>query len=96
MYLTQALGGKDHSGIVQGVGKYVTKKNYFHTPTESKSKQSNKKKTVYEERDEMAKIIKELEAELEKMKKRLGWHRRQRRTTKYVFKRNTINERGFK
>ncbi|KGN58276.1 hypothetical protein Csa_017435 [Cucumis sativus] len=45
--LTQALSQKDRSRIVRRVGKYVTKKKYFHTPTASKSKQSNEKKTVY-------------------------------------------------
>ncbi|KAL0533412.1 hypothetical protein IC582_030251 [Cucumis melo] len=34
--LTRALGGKDHSGILRGVGKYVTKKKYFHTITQQK------------------------------------------------------------
>ncbi|KAL4018023.1 hypothetical protein IC575_021610 [Cucumis melo] len=32
--LTRALGGKDRPGILRGVGKYVTKKKYFHTTTQ--------------------------------------------------------------
>ena len=53
--LTQALGGKDRPDILRGVGKYMTKKKYFHTLMESKSKESNMEKTTYEERDEMTK-----------------------------------------
>ncbi|KAL0533258.1 hypothetical protein IC582_030474 [Cucumis melo] len=35
--LTRALGGKDRPGILRGVGKYVTKKKYFHTATQQKT-----------------------------------------------------------
>ena len=65
--LTQALWWKDRPGILRGVGTCVTKKKYFHTPMESK--EGNEERTVYEERDQMAKRIIELEAKLHRMKK---------------------------
>uniref|UniRef100_A0A9I9EG57 Uncharacterized protein n=1 Tax=Cucumis melo TaxID=3656 RepID=A0A9I9EG57_CUCME len=41
--LTRALGGKDHPGILRGVGKYVTKKKYFHKRKSTSIPQHNKK-----------------------------------------------------
>ena len=66
--LTRALGGKDHPGIVCGVGKYVTKKKYFHTATQPKTNEKEDDKATSKEHDRMAKRIKELEEELLKMK----------------------------
>ncbi|KAA0063983.1 uncharacterized protein E6C27_scaffold616G001470 [Cucumis melo var. makuwa] len=40
--LTRALGGKDHPRIVSGVGKYVTKKKYFHTTTQQKKNEKKR------------------------------------------------------
>uniref|UniRef100_A0A9I9EIP2 Uncharacterized protein n=1 Tax=Cucumis melo TaxID=3656 RepID=A0A9I9EIP2_CUCME len=40
--LTRALGGKDRPRIVRGEGKYVTKKKYFHTTTQPKTKKKKR------------------------------------------------------
>ncbi|TYK01536.1 hypothetical protein E5676_scaffold451G001020 [Cucumis melo var. makuwa] len=66
--LTRALGGKDRPGILHGVGKYVTKKKYFHTATQQKTNEKEDDKATSKEHDRMAKRIKELEEELLKMK----------------------------
>ncbi|KAA0062841.1 transposase [Cucumis melo var. makuwa] len=66
--LTRALGGKDRPGILRGVGKYVTKKKYFHTATQQKTNENKDEKTTSKEHDRMAKRIKDLEEELLKMK----------------------------
>ncbi|KAL0545149.1 hypothetical protein IC582_020295 [Cucumis melo] len=66
--LTMALGGKDCSGIVRDVGKYLTKKKYFHTATQQKTNEKEDEKASSKEHDQMAKRIKELEDELLKMK----------------------------
>ncbi|KAA0025510.1 uncharacterized protein E6C27_scaffold417G001180 [Cucumis melo var. makuwa] len=66
--LTRALGGKDRPGILRGVGKYVTKKKYFHTATQQKTNEKEDDKATSKEHDRMAKRIKELEEELLKMK----------------------------
>ena len=62
------MGGKDHSGILRGVGKYVTKKKYFHTATQQKANEKEDDKATSKEHDRMAKRIKELEDALLKMK----------------------------
>ncbi|KAL4025835.1 hypothetical protein IC575_014241 [Cucumis melo] len=66
--LTRALGGKDRPGILRGVGKYVTKKKYFHTATQQKTNEKEDDKATSKEHDRMAKRIKKLEEELLKMK----------------------------
>ncbi|KAL0536464.1 hypothetical protein IC582_025413 [Cucumis melo] len=66
--LTRALGGKDRPGILRGVGKYVTKKKYFHTTTQQKTNEKEDDKATSKEHDRMGKRIKELEEELLKMK----------------------------
>ncbi|KAL4037167.1 hypothetical protein IC575_000754 [Cucumis melo] len=66
--LARALGGKDRPGILRGVGKYVTKKKYFHTATQQKTNEKEDDKATSKEHDRMAKRIKELEEELMKMK----------------------------
>ncbi|KAL0551438.1 hypothetical protein IC582_010526 [Cucumis melo] len=66
--LTRPLGGKDRLGILRGVGKYVTKKKYFHTTTQQKTNEKEDDKATSKEHDRMAKRIKELEEELLKMK----------------------------
>uniref|UniRef100_A0A9I9E9C4 Ubiquitin-like protease family profile domain-containing protein n=1 Tax=Cucumis melo TaxID=3656 RepID=A0A9I9E9C4_CUCME len=66
--LTRALGGKDRPGILRSVGKYVTKKKYFHTATQQKTNEKEDDKATSKEHDRMAKRIKELEEELLKMK----------------------------
>lgn len=75
--LSQALGSKDPPGRVRGVGKYVTPKQYFHTPKLSTKR--NKSEMVGEssraakdskEKEKMAARIKELEEELIKYKKK--------------------------
>ncbi|KAA0050117.1 uncharacterized protein E6C27_scaffold675G001340 [Cucumis melo var. makuwa] len=66
--LTRALGGKDRPRILCGVGKYVTKKKYFHTATQQKTNEKEDEKATSKEYDRMAKRIKELEDELLKMK----------------------------
>ncbi|KAA0032367.1 hypothetical protein E5676_scaffold340G00310 [Cucumis melo var. makuwa] len=48
---TRALGGKDRPGIVRSVGKYVTKKKYFHTATQPKTNEKEDEKTTSEEHD---------------------------------------------
>ncbi|KAA0037177.1 uncharacterized protein E5676_scaffold832G00860 [Cucumis melo var. makuwa] len=68
--LTRALGGKDCLGIVLGVGKYVTKKKYFHTATQQKTNEKEDEKATSKEHDRMAKRIKELDVELLKMKEK--------------------------
>ncbi|KAL0539848.1 hypothetical protein IC582_024069 [Cucumis melo] len=68
--LTRALGGKDRLGILYGVGKYVTKKKYFHTATQQKINGKEDEKATSKEHDRMAKRIKELEEELLKMKEK--------------------------
>ncbi|KAL0553692.1 hypothetical protein IC582_007594 [Cucumis melo] len=68
--LTRALGGKDRPGILRGVGKYVTKKKYFHTATQQKTNKKEDEKATSKEHDPMAKRIKELEEELLKMKEK--------------------------
>ncbi|KAL4013245.1 hypothetical protein IC575_025407 [Cucumis melo] len=68
--LTRALGGKDRSRILRGVGKYVTKKKYFHTTTQQKTNGKEDEKATSKEHDPMAKRIKELEDELMKMKEK--------------------------
>ncbi|TYK04901.1 hypothetical protein E5676_scaffold143G001050 [Cucumis melo var. makuwa] len=68
--ITRALGGKDRPGILRGVGKYVTKKKYFHTATQQKANKKEDEKATSKEHDQMAKRIKELEEELLKMKKK--------------------------
>ncbi|KAA0067157.1 transposase [Cucumis melo var. makuwa] len=68
--LTRALGGKDRLGILCGVGKYVTKKKYFHTTTQQKINGKEDEKATSKEHDRMAKRIKELEEELLKMKEK--------------------------
>ncbi|KAL4013691.1 hypothetical protein IC575_025874 [Cucumis melo] len=68
--LTRALGGKDHPGILRGVGKYVIKKKYFHTATQQKTNEKEDDKATSKEHDPMAKRIKELEEELLKMKEK--------------------------
>ncbi|KAA0063404.1 transposase [Cucumis melo var. makuwa] len=68
--ITHALGGKDQPGIVDSVGKYVTKKKYFHTATQPKTNQKDDEKALSEEQDQMAKRVKELEVELLKMKEK--------------------------
>ncbi|KAA0051130.1 hypothetical protein E5676_scaffold986G00680 [Cucumis melo var. makuwa] len=68
--LTRALGGKDRPGILRGVGKYVTKKKYFHTATQQKTNEKADEKVTSKEHDRMAKRIKELEEELLKMKEK--------------------------
>ncbi|KAA0053269.1 transposase [Cucumis melo var. makuwa] len=66
--LTRALGGKDRPGILRSVGKYVTKKKYFHTATQQKTNEKEDDKATSKEHDRMVKRIKELEEELLKMK----------------------------
>ncbi|KAL0546957.1 hypothetical protein IC582_016876 [Cucumis melo] len=66
--LTRALGGKDRLGILRGVGKYFTRKKYFHTATQQKTNEKEDDKATSKEHDRMAKRIKELEEELLKMK----------------------------
>ncbi|TYK04463.1 uncharacterized protein E5676_scaffold409G00690 [Cucumis melo var. makuwa] len=66
--LTRTLGDKDRPGILRGVGKYVTKKKYFHTATQQKTNEEEDDKATSKEHDRMAKRIKELEEELLKMK----------------------------
>ncbi|KAA0038878.1 uncharacterized protein E5676_scaffold2612G00260 [Cucumis melo var. makuwa] len=56
--LTHALGGKDRPRIVRDVGKYVTKKKYFHTPTQPKPNQKDDDKALSEERGRMAQKVK--------------------------------------
>ncbi|KAA0060591.1 36.4 kDa proline-rich protein-like [Cucumis melo var. makuwa] len=68
--LTRALGGKDRPRIVRGVGKYVTKKKYFHTATKPKTNGKENEKATSKEHDRMAKRIKELKDELFKMKEK--------------------------
>ncbi|KAL4033154.1 hypothetical protein IC575_006240 [Cucumis melo] len=68
--LTRALGGKDRLGILRGVGKYVTKKKYFHTVTQQKINEKDDEKATSKEHDRMAKRIKELVEELLKMKEK--------------------------
>ncbi|KAL4038060.1 hypothetical protein IC575_001665 [Cucumis melo] len=68
--LTRALGGKDRPGILRGVGKYVTKKKYFHTATQQKTNEKADEKVTSKEHDRMAKKIKEFEEELLKMKEK--------------------------
>ncbi|TYK14099.1 uncharacterized protein E5676_scaffold1193G00140 [Cucumis melo var. makuwa] len=68
--LTRALGGKDRPGILRGVGKYVTKKKYFHTATQQKTNEKEDEKATPKEHNRMAKRIKELEEELLKMKEK--------------------------
>ncbi|KAA0061183.1 transposase [Cucumis melo var. makuwa] len=68
--LTRALGGKDRLGILRGVGKYVTKKKYFHSVTQQKTNEKEDEKVTSKEHDRMAKRIKELEEELLKMKEK--------------------------
>ncbi|KAL0556776.1 hypothetical protein IC582_005292 [Cucumis melo] len=68
--LTRALGGKDRPGILRGVGKYVTKKKYFHNATQQKTNEKEDEKATSKEHDQMAKRIKELEDELLKMKEK--------------------------
>ncbi|KAL0561754.1 hypothetical protein IC582_002195 [Cucumis melo] len=53
--LTRALGGKDRSAIVRGVGKCVTKKKYFHTATQQKTNEKADEKATSKEHDRMAK-----------------------------------------
>ncbi|KAA0058471.1 uncharacterized protein E5676_scaffold606G001760 [Cucumis melo var. makuwa] len=59
--LTRALGGKDHPGILCGVGKYFTKKKYFHTASQQKTNEKKDENVPFKEHDQMAKRIKELE-----------------------------------
>ncbi|KAL4013514.1 hypothetical protein IC575_025686 [Cucumis melo] len=66
--LTRALGCKDRPGIFRSVGKYVTKKKYFHTATQQKTNEKEDDKATSKEHDRMGKRIKELEEELFKMK----------------------------
>ncbi|KAA0045609.1 uncharacterized protein E6C27_scaffold243G001190 [Cucumis melo var. makuwa] len=73
--LTRALDGNDHPGIVCSVGKYVTKKKYFHTATQQKINEKEDEKVTSKEHDRMAKRIKELEDELLKMKEKDDWLR---------------------
>ncbi|KAL0533848.1 hypothetical protein IC582_028119 [Cucumis melo] len=68
--LTKVLGGKDRPGILHGVGKYVTKKKYFHTATQQKTNEKEDEKATSKEHDRMAKRIKELEDELLKIKEK--------------------------
>ncbi|KAL0559420.1 hypothetical protein IC582_004029 [Cucumis melo] len=68
--LTRALGGKDRPGIFRGVGKYVTKKKYFHTAIQQKTNEKEDEKATPKEHDRMVKRIKELEEELLKMKEK--------------------------
>ncbi|KAL0539394.1 hypothetical protein IC582_023606 [Cucumis melo] len=68
--LIRALGGKDRQGILHGVGKYVTKKKYFHTATQQKTNEKEDEKVISKEHDRMAKRIKVLEEELLKMKEK--------------------------
>ncbi|TYJ97989.1 uncharacterized protein E5676_scaffold487G00100 [Cucumis melo var. makuwa] len=53
--LTRALGGKDRPRILRGVGKYVTKKKYFHTATQQKANEKEDDKATSKEHDQMAK-----------------------------------------
>ncbi|KAA0052002.1 hypothetical protein E5676_scaffold409G001890 [Cucumis melo var. makuwa] len=68
--LARALCGEGRPGIVYGVGKYVTKKKYFHTATQPKTNEKEDEKATFKEHDRMAKRIKELEDELLKMKEK--------------------------
>ncbi|KAL4022902.1 hypothetical protein IC575_016648 [Cucumis melo] len=68
--LTRALGGKDRPGILRSVGKYVTKKKYFHTATQQKTNEKEDEKATSKEHDRMVKRIKELEEEFLKMKEK--------------------------
>ncbi|KAA0043076.1 transposase [Cucumis melo var. makuwa] len=68
--LIRALGGKDCQGILHGVGKYVTKKKYFHTATQQKTNEKEDEKVISKEHDRMAKRIKVMEEELLKMKEK--------------------------
>uniref|UniRef100_A0A9I9EDG5 Uncharacterized protein n=1 Tax=Cucumis melo TaxID=3656 RepID=A0A9I9EDG5_CUCME len=53
--LTRTLGGKDRPGILHGVGKYVTKKKYFHTATQQKkTNEKEDEKATSKEHDRMA------------------------------------------
>uniref|UniRef100_A0A9I9E6C2 Serine/threonine-protein kinase nek2 n=1 Tax=Cucumis melo TaxID=3656 RepID=A0A9I9E6C2_CUCME len=66
--LSQAIGGNDPPGRIQGVGQYVTPSKYFHTARE-KRKKVGKEEDYAEERARMATRILELEAELMKHKR---------------------------
>ncbi|XP_050937125.1 uncharacterized protein LOC107991099 isoform X1 [Cucumis melo] len=66
--LSQAIGGNDPPGRIQGVGQYVTPSKYFHTARE-KRKKVGKEEDYAEERARMATRILELEVELMKHKR---------------------------
>ncbi|TYK00984.1 transposase [Cucumis melo var. makuwa] len=51
--LTRALGCKDRPGIFRSVGKYVTKKKYFHTATQQKTNEKEDDKATSKEHDRM-------------------------------------------
>ncbi|KAL0546137.1 hypothetical protein IC582_016043 [Cucumis melo] len=58
--LTQALGTKEHNGLVRGVGRYVTPTTYFH----SVKKPSKDEANILVENEELRRRVSELEAQI--------------------------------